>query len=137
MVGKQESDNVCRRLLAYVASGYSLGDIAENLVGRAVGEARVFEGVYAKAVGDAEEDDFIPDRNAGDTGHVDERQIHRDAAQDRRVVVAYDDAAAIGELAVVTVRIADRKHCHMRRTSGDIGSAVAQRLIRSEIAQRQ
>ncbi len=39
--------------LPEVSSWHALGNVAEDFVGRAVGEAGVFEGVYAEAIGAA------------------------------------------------------------------------------------
>jgi hypothetical protein len=49
---------------------HALRNVAENLVGRAVGQTSMFEGIDAQTITGSEQDHFIPDRNPRNTGYI-------------------------------------------------------------------
>jgi len=67
----------------------------------------VFERVNAHTIAGSQQDHFISHRDAGDAGDIDQRQVHRNAAYDRGIVFADDDATAVRELSVVAVGVAN------------------------------
>jgi len=80
---------------------------------------------------------FITHRDVRQTGDVGQRQIHRDPAHNRRIVFPNDHPAAGGELSIQSVRIPHRQNRDACSGLRDIGSAVAEGLIRAHIAQAQ
>src|SRR3984957_7300052 len=97
----------------------------------------MFQGVDAQPFAGAQQNHFVSYLNARDAGYIDQREVHGDAAYDGSVMAANDDPAAIAELAVIAVSIADRQHRNVRWSLRHVGCAVAQRLVRTEIAQRK
>lgn len=55
-----------------VLSRYTFGNIAENLIGRTVGEAGMFEGIHAEPFVRPQNNDFVAYIDAGNAGDVDE-----------------------------------------------------------------
>ena len=82
-------------VLTAILSRHSLGNVTENLVRRAVRQPCVLERIDAEAIAGSQQDYLVADRNAGNASYVDQRQIHGDAADDGRVVIPHDYAAAI------------------------------------------
>src|SRR6202034_4757672 len=93
-------------ILARIPSRHALGDVAEDFVRGTVRQFGVLEGVDAESIGDSQQDHFIAYTHARNSGHVHQRQVHRDAAHDRCVMVPYDHASAIRKLAIVSVSVA-------------------------------
>jgi len=54
-----------------------------------------------------DEDDFISNGYAADVAHINDGQVHRNAADDRRVFAAYDHSCPIGKQARITVGVTD------------------------------
>src|ERR1700735_2708104 len=102
-------DGVGQRCLADVPSRDPLRDIAENFVRTAVCQASVLQGVDAQSITYTQQHNLVSHGDTGDSRNIHQRQVHRDAAQNRRVMVAHDHATPIRELPVVTISVADRK----------------------------
>jgi len=49
---------------------HALRNVAENLVGRAVGQTSMLKGIDAQTITGSEQDHFIPDRNPRNPGHI-------------------------------------------------------------------
>src|SRR5215469_367480 len=115
----------------------TLRDIAEDFVWCAVREFRVLECVDAETCAIAQQNNFVSYGHPGDAGDIDESQIHRDLADDWRIVLAENDASAVGKLTVVSVGVAHREHGNVRASFGHVSGVVAEGMVCSKIAQRQ
>src|ERR1700724_3596736 len=95
---------------------YSLRQAAQNFIGHAFAPTRQFYGVHAFAdafaVRSSDQDDFIPYRDAPYVADVYNRQVHRDASHNRRVVAADDHPRAIREQPGTPVRVTDGRPSH-------------------------
>jgi len=98
-----------------------------------VREFGVLAGIDVEAIASTKQNDFIGDRNAGNSGYVGESEVHRNAADDGRIVLANDHAAAIGQTAIQAICVADGQHCNSRRSFGDVDAAVTERLTGAHI----
>ena len=91
-------------------------------------------GIYPESVRRAQQDNFISDGDTSNPGHIHKRQIHRDSADNGRVVFAHNDFSSRGKLAIQTIRIADRQHGNTCRSLRNVGAPISQRLIGTGIA---
>ena len=80
--------------------------------------------MVSRALG-SENDDFVAGFDAGNLGHVEDRVVHADAADQRRALAADQKAEAVAEAAVEAVGVAggDKRDAH--GLGGHKGSVVA------------
>ena len=85
----------------------------------------MFARVDAQSVQRAEQDDFVPDLDARQPGHIHQGQIHGDTAHNRRIVLADNYPSTRRQRPIQPISITNRQHSNTRGRFGDVNSAVA------------